>query len=79
MFFEFSDGDSLRMIDESRRAPAVDERFENALGNTRMALRHAVDRRLRRLGVSRLRLKRQSVHVKTKTSAVSNRLSTNLT
>jgi MarR family transcriptional regulator, transcriptional regulator for hemolysin len=54
MFFEFSNGDSLRMIDESRRAPAVDERFENALGNTTMALRHAVDRRLRRLGVSRL-------------------------
>jgi MarR family transcriptional regulator, transcriptional regulator for hemolysin len=54
MFFEFSNGDSLRMIDESRRAPTVDERFENALRNTAMAWRHAVDRRLRRLGVSRL-------------------------
>jgi len=25
MFFEFSNGDSLRMIDESSRAPIVDE------------------------------------------------------
>lgn len=54
MFFEFGDGNSLRMFDEPRHALAVDERFENALRNTAMAWRQAVDRRLRRLGVSRL-------------------------
>ena len=42
------------MIDESRHALAVDERFENALRNTAMAWRQAFDRHLRRLGVSRL-------------------------
>ena len=54
MFFEFARGNSLRMIDESRHALAVDERFENALRNTAMAWRQALDRRLRRLGVSRV-------------------------
>jgi MarR family transcriptional regulator, transcriptional regulator for hemolysin len=53
MFFEFSRADSLRMIDESRVAFDLDERFENALRNTAMAWRQAVDRRLRRLGLSR--------------------------
>lgn len=54
MFFEFGDRDSLRMIDESRRALSVEERFDKALRNTAIAWRQAVDRRLRRLGVSRL-------------------------
>jgi MarR family transcriptional regulator, transcriptional regulator for hemolysin len=54
MFFEFSGRNSLRMIDESRHALPVDERFEKALRNTAMAWRQAVDRRVRRLGVSRL-------------------------
>jgi MarR family transcriptional regulator for hemolysin len=53
MFFEFCNGDTLRMIDESRHAPTVDERFENALRNAAMAWRHAVDGRFRRLGVTR--------------------------
>jgi MarR family transcriptional regulator for hemolysin len=52
MFFEFARGDALRMIDESRRAFNLDERFENALRNTATAWRQAVDRRLRRLGMS---------------------------
>jgi DNA-binding MarR family transcriptional regulator len=54
MFFEFARGNALRMIDESRRAFDLDERFDNALRNTAMAWRQAVDRRLRRLGVSRV-------------------------
>jgi MarR family transcriptional regulator, transcriptional regulator for hemolysin len=53
MFFEFTRGNSLRLIDESRPDFDLDERFENALRNTAMAWRQAVDRRLRRLGVSR--------------------------
>jgi MarR family transcriptional regulator, transcriptional regulator for hemolysin len=54
MFFEFSSGNSLRMIDESRVAFELDQRFETALRNTAMAWRQAVDRRLRRMGVSRV-------------------------
>jgi hypothetical protein len=54
MFFEFARGNSLRMIDESRLAFHLDERFENALRSTAMAWRQAVDRRLRRLGVNRV-------------------------
>jgi MarR family transcriptional regulator, transcriptional regulator for hemolysin len=54
MFFEFSRGNSLRMIEESRQACALDERFENALRNAAMLWRQAVDRRLRRLGMSRV-------------------------
>jgi MarR family transcriptional regulator, transcriptional regulator for hemolysin len=54
MFFEFSRGKFFRMIDESCNALDLDERFENALRNTAMAWRQAVDRRLRRLGVSRV-------------------------
>jgi MarR family transcriptional regulator for hemolysin len=54
MFFEFTRGNSLRVIDESRQAFDLDERFEKALRSTAMAWRQAVDRRLRRLGVSRL-------------------------
>jgi MarR family transcriptional regulator for hemolysin len=52
MFFEFTRGRSL--IDESRRAFDLEERFDNALRNSAMAWRQAVDRRLRRLGVSRV-------------------------
>jgi MarR family transcriptional regulator, transcriptional regulator for hemolysin len=54
MLFEFTRRNSLRMIDESRRAFDLDERFENALRNTAMAWRQAVDHRLRHLGVSRV-------------------------
>jgi MarR family transcriptional regulator, transcriptional regulator for hemolysin len=54
MFFEFARGGSLRMIEESRRALNLDERFENALRNTATAWRQAVDRRLRRLGMSQV-------------------------
>jgi MarR family transcriptional regulator for hemolysin len=54
MFFEFTGGNSLRMIDESRVAFDLDERFENALRNTATGWRQAVDRRLRRLGVNRM-------------------------
>jgi MarR family transcriptional regulator for hemolysin len=54
MFFEFNAGNSLRMNDASRQALVVDERFEKALRDAAMAWRLAVDRRLRRLGVSRL-------------------------
>jgi MarR family transcriptional regulator for hemolysin len=57
MFFEFTRGNSLRMIDESRHAFDLDERFENALCNTAMAWRQAVDRRLRCLGVSLVKWK----------------------
>jgi MarR family transcriptional regulator, transcriptional regulator for hemolysin len=52
MFFEFSRENSLRTID-SHQAIDLDERFENALRNTAMVWRQAVDRRLRRLGTSR--------------------------
>jgi hypothetical protein len=48
MFFEFTRGSSLRMIDEFRHAFDLDERFESALRNTAMAWRQAVDRRLPR-------------------------------
>jgi len=54
MFFEFTRGNSLLMVDESRPAFDIDQRFENALRNTAMAWRQVVDRRLRRLGVSRV-------------------------
>jgi MarR family transcriptional regulator for hemolysin len=54
MFFEFTRADPVRMIDESRLAFDLDERFENALRKTATAWRHAVDGRLRRLGVSRV-------------------------
>jgi MarR family transcriptional regulator for hemolysin len=54
MFFEFTGGNSLRMIEEPRQGPDLDERFENALRSTAMAWRQAVDRRLRRLGMSRV-------------------------
>jgi MarR family transcriptional regulator for hemolysin len=54
MFFEFTRGNARRMIDEPRLAIDLDERFEKALRNTAMAWRQAEDRRLRRLGVSRV-------------------------
>jgi MarR family transcriptional regulator for hemolysin len=53
MFFEFTRGNFPRTIEETRHAQDLDERFENALRNTAIAWRRAVDRRLRRLGVSR--------------------------
>lgn len=53
MFFEFTHADLPRLIDETGQAFELDERFENALRNTAMAWRQAVERRLRRLGVSR--------------------------
>jgi MarR family transcriptional regulator, transcriptional regulator for hemolysin len=52
MFFEFTRGNSVRMIEESRQAFDLDERFETALRNAAMVWRQAVDRRLRRLGMS---------------------------
>jgi MarR family transcriptional regulator, transcriptional regulator for hemolysin len=54
MFFEFARHNLLRMTGGSSDASDLDERFETALRNTAMAWRHAVDRRLRRLGVSRV-------------------------
>jgi MarR family transcriptional regulator, transcriptional regulator for hemolysin len=53
MFFEFTCGNLRRPVDESRQAFDLEERFESALRNTAMAWRQAIDRRLRRLGVSR--------------------------
>jgi MarR family transcriptional regulator, transcriptional regulator for hemolysin len=52
MFFEFFRGNVLRM--RPPQASDLDERFEKALRSTAMAWRQAVDRRLRRLGVSRV-------------------------
>jgi len=54
MFFEFSRENFSRLTDESRNTSDLDERFENALRNTATAWRQAVERRLRRLGVSRV-------------------------
>jgi DNA-binding MarR family transcriptional regulator len=54
MFFEFTRGNSSRTIDESRPAFDLDERFENALRNTALVWRQAVDRHLRRLGMSQV-------------------------
>jgi MarR family transcriptional regulator for hemolysin len=54
MFFEFNGGNAHRVLDESHHAFDLDERFENALRNAALAWRHAVDRRLRRLGVDRM-------------------------
>jgi MarR family transcriptional regulator, transcriptional regulator for hemolysin len=53
MLFEFARDNSLRMSGESAHASDLDERFESALSNTAMAFRQALERRLRRLGVSR--------------------------
>jgi MarR family transcriptional regulator, transcriptional regulator for hemolysin len=52
MFFEFTRGNVPRTIDETRHALDLDERFDNALRNTAISWRRAVDRRLRPLGVS---------------------------
>jgi MarR family transcriptional regulator, transcriptional regulator for hemolysin len=52
MLFEFARSNHVRTIGDSDHAPILDERFENALRNTAMAWRQAVDRRLRRSGVS---------------------------
>ena len=54
MFFEFARNNLLRMTRVSSDASDLDERFEIALRNTAMAWRQAVDRRLRRLGLSRV-------------------------
>jgi len=54
MYFEFTRDNSLRMTAESPRACDLHERFECALRNTAVTWRQAVERRLRRLGVSRV-------------------------
>jgi MarR family transcriptional regulator for hemolysin len=54
MFFEFTQENSLRAIEGSRQSTDLDERFENALRNTATVWRQVVDRRLRRLGTSRV-------------------------
>jgi MarR family transcriptional regulator for hemolysin len=54
MFFEFTRDNFVRMIDESRDALDLDERFENALRDAATAWRQAVDRRLRHLGVNQV-------------------------
>jgi MarR family transcriptional regulator, transcriptional regulator for hemolysin len=52
MYFEFARSNSLRMTAELPHASDLYERFECALRNTAMTWRQAVERRLRRLGVS---------------------------
>jgi MarR family transcriptional regulator, transcriptional regulator for hemolysin len=54
MFFEFTHGSPVLANDESAKAFDLDERFENALRTTATAWLQAVDRRLRRLGLSRV-------------------------
>jgi MarR family transcriptional regulator for hemolysin len=54
MFFEFARDNSLRMTGESSDVSALHERFESALRNAAMTWRQAVERRLRRLGMSRV-------------------------
>jgi MarR family transcriptional regulator for hemolysin len=54
MFFEFGRDNFHRMSGASSHGADLDERFESALLNTAMALRQAVERRLRRFGVSRV-------------------------
>jgi len=54
MFFEFARSDVLRMTGEASHASDLHERFESALRNTATTWRQAVERRLRRLGVSRV-------------------------
>jgi MarR family transcriptional regulator for hemolysin len=54
MFFEFTRGSPHRTNSESRKAFDLNERFENALRNTATAWLQSVDRRLRRLGISRV-------------------------
>jgi MarR family transcriptional regulator for hemolysin len=53
MFFEFTRGNLPRPIEATRQPFDLDERFENALRNAATAWRQALERRLRRLGVSR--------------------------
>jgi MarR family transcriptional regulator, transcriptional regulator for hemolysin len=53
MFFEIARENARRMIDPTRQAVDLDERFENALRATAMAWRQTIDQRLRRLGISR--------------------------
>jgi MarR family transcriptional regulator, transcriptional regulator for hemolysin len=54
MFFEFAQANLHRTIGVSSQVSDLDERFETALRIAAMAWRQAVDRRLRRLGVSRV-------------------------
>jgi MarR family transcriptional regulator for hemolysin len=54
MFFEFARESPLRTNDESGKPFDLNERFENALRNTATAWLKAVDRRLRRLGMTRV-------------------------
>jgi MarR family transcriptional regulator, transcriptional regulator for hemolysin len=52
MYFEFASDNSLRMTAEPPHASDLHKRFECALRNTAMTWRRAVERRLRRLGLS---------------------------
>jgi MarR family transcriptional regulator, transcriptional regulator for hemolysin len=54
MFFEFTRESRLRTNEESAKPFDLNERFENALRNTATAWLQAVDRRLRRMGTSRV-------------------------
>jgi MarR family transcriptional regulator for hemolysin len=54
MYFEFARDNSLRMTAKPHHASDLHERFERALRNTAMTWQQAVERRLRRLGVSRV-------------------------
>jgi MarR family transcriptional regulator, transcriptional regulator for hemolysin len=54
MFFEFTRANSPRKIEEFCQAFDLDERFETALRNTALVWRQAVERRLRRLGMSQV-------------------------
>jgi MarR family transcriptional regulator, transcriptional regulator for hemolysin len=54
MFFEFTRANSPRKIEEFCQPFDLDERFETALRNTALVWRQAVDRRLRRLGMSQV-------------------------
>jgi MarR family transcriptional regulator for hemolysin len=54
MYFEFGRDNFHRMSGASAHGSDLDERFESALLTTATAWRQAVERRLRRLGVSRV-------------------------
>jgi MarR family transcriptional regulator, transcriptional regulator for hemolysin len=54
MYFEFARDNFLRMTGEPHHGSGLHERFERALRNAAMTWRQAIERRLRRLGVSRV-------------------------
>jgi MarR family transcriptional regulator, transcriptional regulator for hemolysin len=54
MHFEFARDNRVRMTAEPSHASDLYERFESALRNTATTWRQALERRLRRLGVSRV-------------------------